>query len=216
MSNQHMYDGWSYERLRQQRNRAHFLLEDPYRFVTVLLHNDRLYAIDSPCYHSSGPLGEGEVMDIEDTFSAGKVACLRCPWHNFLVSIETGEEIEVEPIVTSDKSKGDGNVHSGGDNAVQEMEMPTYPLRPHWETTTATTSGSGSGGGGGLRVTRGIVVQRTHKVWLDESTGILTIEVEDEKAMRRRPVASDRVAGDLQSGALTMQVFDIKRRKQDE
>lgn len=37
MTQLHHYDGWSYEKLRSQRNRAHFLLEDPFRFVTVIL-----------------------------------------------------------------------------------------------------------------------------------------------------------------------------------
>ncbi|PBJ78602.1 hypothetical protein BCY84_04246 [Trypanosoma cruzi cruzi] len=126
MVRKNMYDGWSYERLRQQRNRAHFLLEDPYRFVTVLLHNGKLYAIDSPCYHASGPLGEGELMDLEDSHTATSVACLRCPWHNILVAIDTGEIVEVHPDTSAVRGKDDGR---------REFAAPSYPLRPHWEAS---------------------------------------------------------------------------------
>ncbi|RNF09525.1 hypothetical protein TraAM80_02134 [Trypanosoma rangeli] len=187
-----MYDGWSYERLRQQRNRAHFLLEDPHRFVTVLLHNGKLYAIDSPCYHASGPLGEGELMDVEDAHMASSVVCLRCPWHNVLVAIETGELVEVQPI---------SPVVTVATEDEEKFKVPSYPLRPHWEAS-----------GGRVRLTRGPVVQRTHKVSLEEATGIMTIEVEDEAEIRRHPLPSDAVAGNLQSGAVTMQIFDIKLR----
>ncbi|KEG05444.1 hypothetical protein DQ04_21941010, partial [Trypanosoma grayi] len=182
MTKQHKYDGWSYERLRQQRNRAHFLLEDPYRFITVLLHNGALYAIDSPCYHASGPLGEGELLDVEDAHTAASVACLRCPWHHILVSIATGEEMDVQAVPPPTHHGGS----SGGGVGGGAMEMPTYPLRPHWEAC-----------GGAAKASRGRVVQRTHKVWLDEAKGILTIEVEDDAAMRRHPVPSDAAAGDL-------------------
>ncbi|RNF23786.1 uncharacterized protein Tco025E_02759 [Trypanosoma conorhini] len=189
---QNMYEGWSYERLRQQRNRAHFLLEDPYRFVTVLLHSGKLYCIDSPCYHASGPLGEGELIDLEDAHTASSVACLRCPWHNILVAIETGELVEAEPTspLASAPAEDEG-----------KLELPSYPLRPHWEAS-----------GGRVRLTRGAVVQRTHKVVLDEASGIMTIEVENESVMLRHRLPSDAVAGNLQNGALTMQIFDIKSK----
>ncbi|KAF8286815.1 hypothetical protein TcBrA4_0025360 [Trypanosoma cruzi] len=192
MVRKNMYDGWSYERLRQQRNRAHFLLEDPYRFVTVLLHNGKLYAIDSPCYHASGPLGEGELMDLEDSHTATSVACLRCPWHNILVAIDTGEIVEVHPDTSAVRGKDDGR---------REFAAPSYPLRPHWEASA-----------GCVRLSRGSVVQRTHKVSLDESNGIMTIEIDDEATMRRHPLPSDAAAGILESGALTMQIFDIKSK----
>nr|CCC95600.1 unnamed protein product [Trypanosoma congolense IL3000] len=200
MVERHMYDGWSYERFRKQRNRAHFLLEEPYRFVTVLLHRGKLYAIDSPCYHGAGPLGEGEVVDVEDAHTAGGgsegsiLACLRCPWHSFLISIETGELVEFLPVEQPHGSSADGSYSP-------EQVMPSYPLQRHRGICD-----------GLRRLSRKGVVQRTHRVSLDETTGILTIEVEDENDMARRPLPSDKVAGDLRNGALTMQIFDIKSR----
>ncbi|CBH18032.1 uncharacterized protein TEOVI_000435000 [Trypanosoma equiperdum] len=205
MVEKHMYDGWSYERLRQQRNRAHFLLEEPYRFITVLLHHGKLYAIDSPCYHGSGPLGEGQIVDLEDMdtvvtsgdgkLGSSRVPCLRCPWHSYLISIETGELVEVLSVEGTKTGR-----ENQADNDVAE-EMPSYPLQHRFGTC-----------GGATHVSRKGVVQRTHQVSLDEATGILTIEVEDEEVMRRRPLPSDKVAGDIKNGALTMQIFDIKAR----
>ncbi|KAG8348831.1 hypothetical protein TRVL_00355 [Trypanosoma vivax] len=201
-----MYEGWSYERLRQQRNRAHFLLEDCYRFITVILHRGKLYAIDSPCYHASGPLGEGEIVDLEEAHGAltaedlcrssegdklPLVACLRCPWHGYLISISSGELVEIR------QDDGNGRQGRGG----SQRAILSYPLQPQVDAPCS-----------GARVSRGRVVQRTHRVSLDETTGILTIEVEDEAEMRKRPVASDRPACNLKTGALTMQIFDIKAR----
>ncbi|KAG5490293.1 hypothetical protein JKF63_00413 [Porcisia hertigi] len=189
----HQYDGWSYERLRQQRNRAHFLLEDPYRFVTVLLISkrgkpDELRCIDSPCYHAAGPLGEGDIVEIED------LLCLRCPWHRFLVNIENGEEILL---------RVDPNSEQGAGMVGRHTAMPTYPMQ------TANPSA------GGVTVVHGEKVQRVHRVWLEEATGILSIEVAEEADMRHKPLQSDKVAGDIKHGGVSMQIFDIKARGLD-
>ena len=60
------------------------------RFVTILLHNEQLFCIDSCCYHASGPVGEGPVTDIED------IPTIRCMWHNMLFALDTGERISQE------------------------------------------------------------------------------------------------------------------------
>ena len=52
------------------------------RTVTVLQHNGKVFAVDTSCFHQGGPLGtEGDIEDING------VACIRCPWHGFRVSI---------------------------------------------------------------------------------------------------------------------------------
>ncbi|AIO02545.1 hypothetical protein LPMP_354110 [Leishmania panamensis] len=190
----HQYDDWSYERLRQQRNRAHFLLEDPYRYVTVLLiskpgKSDVLKCIDSPCYHAAGPLGEGDIVEIED------LLCLRCPWHRYLVNIENGEEILLQVDPTTEQGAGMVGRHAA---------LPTHPMN------LADLSA------GGVKVVHGEKVQRVHHAWLEEATGILSIEVAEEAAMRQHPVKSDKPAGNVKSGGICMQIFDIKARGLDQ
>ncbi|KAK7200487.1 hypothetical protein NESM_000103600 [Novymonas esmeraldas] len=189
----HQYEGWSYERLRQQRNRAHFLLEDPYRYVTVLLVSKRgrpeeLKCIDSPCYHAAGPLGEGDIVEIED------LLCLRCPWHRYLVNIENGEEVFLEV----DEAAGQGTGLVG-----RHQPLPTYPM------LSADPSAEG------VTVVRGKSVQRVHRTWLEEASGILSIEVAEEAVMRRHPVKSDSPASSVKNGGICMQIFDIKSRGLD-
>ncbi|CAJ1993794.1 hypothetical protein conserved [Leishmania donovani] len=189
----HQYEGWSYERLRQQRNRAHFLLEDPYRYVTVLLISkpgrpEELKCIDSPCYHAAGPLGEGDIVEIED------LLCLRCPWHRYLVNIENGEEILLKVDPASEQGAGMVGRHAA---------LPTYPM--HFADPPAE----------GVTVVHGEKVQRVHRAWLEETTGILSIEVAEEAVMRQHPVKSDKPAGNVKNGGICMQIFDIKSRGLD-
>lgn len=190
----HQYDGWSYEKLRQQRNRAHFLLEDPYRYVTVLLIEKpgkptELRCIDSPCYHAAGPLGEGDVVEVED------ILCLRCPWHQYLISIDEGREILLE-----EKEPGSG---LGSGLVGRHAALPTYPM------SLPDVSA------GGLRVVRGHCVQRVHRASLDEASGILSIEVEADEKILQHPLRSDKPAGSVKNGGMCMQIFDIKARGLD-
>jgi nitrite reductase/ring-hydroxylating ferredoxin subunit len=85
---------WTVERLGENGNRAHFVVEG--RYVTVLRYTigesivrpgPILYCIDSACGHAAGPLGAGPLADIED------IPCIRCPWHNFLFALDTGERV---------------------------------------------------------------------------------------------------------------------------
>ncbi|CCW61186.1 unnamed protein product [Phytomonas sp. EM1] len=184
------YDGWSYERLRQQRGRAHFLLTEPYRYVTVILSPrssdpHRLFCIDSPCYHAAGPLGEGDIVEIEN------ILCIRCPWHRYLVSLERGEEVLLEA----------GEMESGGVVANRDENSAGLMLTTAGGLATSRAS-----------VTCGKVVQRTHRAYLDESTAILTIEVEDDEVIRRHPIKSDHSAQNIKYGDMCMQIFDIKSK----
>jgi len=56
------------------------------RYVTILRVGGQLRAIDSICYHAGGPLGMGDIEEVGE----GRRACLRCPWHHYLVDLETG------------------------------------------------------------------------------------------------------------------------------
>lgn len=187
MSLLYEYDGWSFDRLRSQRNRAHFLLTDPYRYVSVILttkpsEGNRLYCIDSPCYHAAGPLAEGDVLEIED------MLCVRCPWHHFLVDLETGREILLEENATT----ADGLVHR---HPVKPTKHPLKPIDP---------------ADPGIMVVRGTVVQRVHQATIDESTGVLSIII-DEESIQQHKVRSDKSAMSVKDGAMCMQIFDIKR-----
>lgn len=83
------------------------------RFITVILHNDQIYCIDSCCFHASGPLGDGPVKDIED------IPTIRCMWHNIIVSLDTGERITQECLLPGELD--------GGEHLPQSM---SFPLRP--------------------------------------------------------------------------------------
>ncbi|CCW69232.1 unnamed protein product [Phytomonas sp. Hart1] len=190
MPKQYEYDGWSYERLGQQRGRAHFLLTEPYRYVTVILSPrpsdpHRLFCIDSSCYHAAGPLGEGNIVEIEN------ILCICCPWHRYLVSIENGKEV----FVQTDQSKSSGVIANRNDGSVG--------LTPSTRGVPASP---------GASVTCGKVVQRTHKAYLDETTSVLTIEVDDDEVIRSNPLKSDYSSQDIQYGGMCMQIFDIKSK----
>eukprot|EP01084_Bolivina_argentea_P167785 291113_1 len=46
---------------------------------------NKFYALDLRCYHAGGPLSMGDIEDIE-----GNV-CIKCPWHNYIIKLDTGE-----------------------------------------------------------------------------------------------------------------------------
>jgi nitrite reductase/ring-hydroxylating ferredoxin subunit len=84
--------------LASKQGRHHFIVDG--RYLTVLQHRGHLYCIDSPCHHASGPLGEGAVSDIEG------IPCIKCPWHNFIFALDTGERVQQELIVQNDLPTG--------------------------------------------------------------------------------------------------------------
>ncbi|EPY23983.1 hypothetical protein STCU_07369 [Strigomonas culicis] len=204
------YDGWSVERFLAQRSRAHFLLEDPYHFVTVILHQHTertrqrqqqqqplrgytLYCLDSPCYHASGPLGEGRVVEMED------FTCIECPWHRYLIDLDTGRLVELEV----DEQRYNTMQQASAASAAPAAPLPPgmTPLTPLPCDHPAVTAARGS-----------TVLQRIHEAALDEATGILTITVADEGVVRRRPVRSDGAARSMQYGGVCMQIADIKAK----
>lgn len=165
-------------RLRSNGNRAHFNVAG--RFVTVVVLQDRLYCLDSPCYHSSGPLGEGVVEDIED------IPCIRCPWHNFLVALDTGEEVQREMLAPNFNEDG-------------VYVAPSFPLQPQ---------------NVGPASRKGKIVQRVHRCFVDDGTQDVVIELEDEDHIKLRPLASDTSARHEKRGAMSMQIRNIKLMEQ--
>lgn len=53
--------------------------------LVALRRGDRVDVLSNVCSHLSGPLDEGELE------SAGGEACVTCPWHSSVFSLETGE-----------------------------------------------------------------------------------------------------------------------------
>lgn len=201
------FDGWSVEKLQKQRSRAHFLLAAPYRYVSIILVPPtstlaasphvtsilhpatpasaayKLICMDSPCYHAAGPLGEGDLVEVEDL--AGKarsssasreippssILCIRCPWHRYLVSLNTGEEVLLYPA--EDGRHGEGLAPTHRIRTLQRVgdgggasTSPVSPPVTYYDGEVA-------------HVRMGKKVQRLHKATLDEESGTLTIFVQD-------------------------------------
>uniref|UniRef100_A0A8C4AML9 Rieske domain-containing protein n=1 Tax=Denticeps clupeoides TaxID=299321 RepID=A0A8C4AML9_9TELE len=55
------------------------------REVLVLHYRGRFHALDARCYHSGGPLQEGDIEEI-----AGRL-CIVCPWHKYKITLAEGE-----------------------------------------------------------------------------------------------------------------------------
>lgn len=310
------FDGWSFSRLAAERkSRFHFLLGEPYRYVTVILlpakdekvakevdprhhleeeevvvrkpqgkqrhgsavasssgssvyRGRRLICLDSPCYHAGGPLGEGDIVELEDL--AGKHAsslsssrqrdrksylskeegvdhnenafsflCIRCPWHRWLVSLETGEEVLLYPGDTplpKDIEEENENKRLGVPSASSSSKpFATHVLKEVDKenggslSTSHATPPNNFTSGQKAKVVIGKQVQRLHFVEIDEKTGILRIKVDknagvvdDDKKKRcsqqgyqKSFVKSDALAMSLKNGARCMEIQDIKSRGLD-
>ena len=78
------------------------------RFVPVFNLNGKLHCLDAVCYHAGGPLTVGDIEEID-----GK-ACVRCPWHNYCVTVETGEKLYQKLVRTEDGKMVPGGWDSVG------------------------------------------------------------------------------------------------------
>mmetsp|Transcript_23211 Transcript_23211/g.50941 ORF Transcript_23211/g.50941 Transcript_23211/m.50941 type:complete len:215 (-) Transcript_23211:478-1122(-) len=56
------------------------------RYVTIVRHKGVLSCIDSVCFHAGGPLGIGDIEDLN-----GK-DCIVCPWHYYKIDLRTGDK----------------------------------------------------------------------------------------------------------------------------
>ncbi|XP_074640494.1 Rieske domain-containing protein-like isoform X2 [Tubulanus polymorphus] len=55
------------------------------RSIVIFHRNGDIYAMDSLCYHTGGPLVDGDIEDINGT------TCIVCPWHKYKISLKEGE-----------------------------------------------------------------------------------------------------------------------------
>ena len=57
------------------------------RFVTLIKRNDNIHCIDSICFHMGGPLGAGDIEDVDGS------SCIICPWHYLKIDINDGKKL---------------------------------------------------------------------------------------------------------------------------
>eukprot|EP01083_Nonionella_stella_P070460 188534_1 len=55
------------------------------RPILILKALNTFYALDLRCYHAGGPLSLGDIEDVEGNL------CIKCPWHRYIIKLETGE-----------------------------------------------------------------------------------------------------------------------------
>ena len=180
---------WTLERLAANGQRAHVVIQQ--RRVTVVRHVDgeaganaapRLYCIDSSCGHAAGPLGAGVVADIED------IPCIRCPWHNFLFALDTGERVHRDFAPPPEPT---------GNSFMATMRAMTYPLQP----VPDTVAGSCRRGGR--------VEQRVFPVELT-SEGVISIDVPEVLTGKASPYVCPVRA---KRGELSQSVWDVNPGK---
>jgi len=56
------------------------------RYITVIRLDGKVFAIDSVCFHAGGPLGIGDIEDVNGR------PCIVCPWHYYKIDVETGDK----------------------------------------------------------------------------------------------------------------------------
>lgn len=54
---------------------------------------ERVQVLSSTCSHLSGPLDEGRVLEVDNLDGNIAVACVECPWHQSVFSLDTGEVV---------------------------------------------------------------------------------------------------------------------------
>ncbi|XP_051510031.1 Rieske domain-containing protein [Myxocyprinus asiaticus] len=76
------------------------------RDILVLYHQGHFYAIDVRCYHSGGPLQQGDIEEFDGR------PCIMCPWHKYKITLAEGEGLyqavdpSVKPLKPTWCSKG--------------------------------------------------------------------------------------------------------------
>ena len=55
------------------------------RPLILVKAKNKFYALDLRCYHAGGPLSMGDIEDVEGNL------CIKCPWHAYIIKLETGE-----------------------------------------------------------------------------------------------------------------------------
>ncbi|CAL8081453.1 unnamed protein product [Orchesella dallaii] len=54
--------------------------------LALISHTNKIYAIQEKCPHYGGPLDKGEIEDVPP-----HGACIKCPWHSWKFSLESGQ-----------------------------------------------------------------------------------------------------------------------------
>ncbi|CAE8594323.1 unnamed protein product [Polarella glacialis] len=93
------------------------------RFVTVLSAGGQLRAFDAICYHAGGPLGLGDIEEI----GPDKLPCVSCPWHHYLIDLETGSKW-YQPL-RKDESSGK-LVHAGWKSSEKPVQR-VHEVKEH-------------------------------------------------------------------------------------
>ncbi|KAG1666444.1 hypothetical protein FOA52_015114 [Chlamydomonas sp. UWO 241] len=91
--------------LSAEGSRLHATIEG--RYVTVLRHKGVLHAIDSICYHAGGPLGVGDIEEVNGR------PCILCPWHYYQIDLCTGDKY-YQPLKFVDGKMQKGEWASNG------------------------------------------------------------------------------------------------------
>ncbi|PNW84055.1 hypothetical protein CHLRE_04g219450v5 [Chlamydomonas reinhardtii] len=56
------------------------------RYVTIIRLDGKLACIDAICFHAGGPLGIGDIEDVNGR------KCIVCPWHFYKIDVESGDK----------------------------------------------------------------------------------------------------------------------------
>nr|CCC89701.1 unnamed protein product [Trypanosoma congolense IL3000] len=67
------------------KDRSRQLVKIGERNIAVYFYNKQFYAIDNACYHHGGPLLDGDIEEM------GGHPCIVCPWHQYRITLDTGE-----------------------------------------------------------------------------------------------------------------------------
>lgn len=114
------------------------------RDVLILYHQGEFHAMDVRCYHSGGPLQEGDIEEYN-----GRM-CIVCPWHKYKITLAEGEGLyqAVEPSAKPPKpfwrSKGvkqrvhkvtevNGNVYLTLNDSEDAVESDVYQTERYRE-----------------------------------------------------------------------------------
>ncbi|MEQ2274027.1 hypothetical protein XENORESO_012684 [Xenotaenia resolanae] len=113
------------------------------RDVLVLYHQGQLYALDMICYHTGGPLQNGDIEEF-----SGRL-CIVCPWHKYKITLAEGEGLyqavddpTVTPLRTHWRSKGvkqrihkvtevSGDVYVTLNDSSEAIESDVYQTEKH-------------------------------------------------------------------------------------
>ncbi|XP_071776506.2 Rieske domain-containing protein [Centroberyx gerrardi] len=108
------------------------------RDILVLYHQGELHAMDMRCYHSGGPLQQGDIEEFD-----GRM-CIVCPWHKYKITLAEGEGLyqavdnpTAKPLRTRWRSKGvkqrihrvtevNGDVYVTLNDCGESVESDTY------------------------------------------------------------------------------------------